>query len=62
MQVGAFLDEFSEKGLAICGLPKKIRREITQFMSMLVVRIVDVFAPSLLVTVVHEQSNLFQIG
>jgi len=42
MQVGAFCDGFSEKGLAICGLPKKISRETTLFMPMLVVRIIDV--------------------
>jgi len=41
MQVGAFCDEFSEKGLAICGLLEKISRETTLFMPMLVVRIVD---------------------
>jgi len=40
-QVGAFCDEFSEKGLAICGLPKKICRETTLFMPMLVVTFVD---------------------
>ncbi len=41
MQVGAFCDEFSEKGLTICGLPKKINKDTTLFMPMLVVRIVD---------------------
>ncbi len=41
MQVGAFCGEFSEKGLAICGLPERISRETTLFMPMLVVRIVD---------------------
>ncbi len=41
MQVGAFCGEFSGKGLAICGLPKRIGRETTLFMPMLVVRIVD---------------------
>jgi hypothetical protein len=41
MQVGAFCGEFSEKGLAICGLLKRISRKTTLFMPMLVVRIVD---------------------
>jgi len=41
MQVGAFCDEFSEKGLAICDLVEKISRETTLFMPMLIVRIVD---------------------
>jgi hypothetical protein len=41
MQVGTFCDEFSEKGLAIGGLPEKISRETTLFMPMLVIRIVD---------------------
>jgi hypothetical protein len=43
MQIGAFCDEFSKKGLAICGLLEKISRETTLFMPMLVVRIVDLF-------------------
>jgi hypothetical protein len=58
MQVGAFCDEFSEKGLAICGLPEEISRETTLFMPMLVVRIVDLSRhPLFLVTV--PSSNLW---
>jgi hypothetical protein len=41
MQIGAFYDEFSEKGLVIGGLPEKISKETTMFMPMLIVRIVD---------------------
>jgi hypothetical protein len=60
MQVGAFCDEFSEKGLAICGLPEKINRETTLFMPMLVVRIVDLSRhPLFLVT--HELNIIFLV-